>query len=99
MSKETWRFLAVAIRCTCRLEEFHSMAVSWPASSLGLLSYYYRRPRGSAWVFFFTVLVPFSPVLRFKISLGSRRGVAGRAADFGLSVSLAASPERSAVVL
>ena len=74
------------------------MAVSWPASSLGLLSYYYRRPRGSAWVFFFTVLVPFSPVLRFKISLGSRRGVVGRTADFGLSVSLAASPERSAVL-
>ena len=31
-------------------------------------------------------------------SLGSRRGVVGGTADFGLGVSLAASPERSAVV-
>ena len=30
-------------------------------------------------------------------SLGSRRGVVGGTADFGLSVSLVASPERSAV--
>ena len=72
------------------------MALSWPASSLGLHSYY-RRHRGSAWVFFLTVLVLFSPVLRFKISLGSRRGVVGGTADLGLSVSLVASPERSAV--
>ena len=73
------------------------MALSWPASSLGLHSYY-RRHRGSAWVFFLTVLALFSPVLRFKISLGSRRGVVGGTADLGLSVSLAASPVRSAVV-
>ena len=31
-------------------------------------------------------------------SLGSRRGVVGGTADLGLSVSLVASPERSAVV-
>ena len=31
-------------------------------------------------------------------SLGSRRGVIGGTADFGLSVSLVASPVRSAVV-
>ena len=31
-------------------------------------------------------------------SLGSRRGVVGGTADFGLGVSLAASPKRSAVV-
>ena len=58
------------------------MALSWPASSLGLHSYY-RRHRGSAWVFFLTVLALFSPVLRFKISLGSRRGVIGVNVDSG----------------
>ena len=41
-----------------------------------ILLLYDRRPRGSAWVFFFTALVLFPPpVLRFNISLGSRRGV------------------------
>ena len=73
------------------------MALSWPASSLGLHSYY-RRHRGSAWVFFLTVLALFSPVLRFKISLGSRRGVVGGTVDSGRCVPLVASPERSAVV-
>ena len=59
------------------------MAVSWPASSLDLLSYY-RLPRGSAWVFFSTILLLFSPpVLRFNISLGLRRGVIGEGVDLG----------------
>ena len=44
-----WRFLAVAVRCICRLEGFPFMAVVWSASTLGLL-FYSGRPCGSTWV-------------------------------------------------